>query len=74
MTTLTRVNLKAPYLIFIGDVDNPTYAKTGLGIVQWRRELVAGQLRFEGNSLDLSVPDLSIAEAVERWFDESWGP
>ena len=66
MTTLTTVNLKTPYLIFIGDVDNPTYAKTGLGIVQWRRELVAGQLRFEGNSLDLGVPDLSIAEAAER--------
>ncbi len=66
MTTLTTVNLKTPYLIFIGDVDNPTYAKTGLGIVEWRRELVAGQLRFEGNNLDLGVPDLSIVEAIER--------
>jgi len=66
MTILTTIQLAAPYLIFIGDVDNSTYAKTGLGLVQWRRELIAGQLRFKGNSLDLGVPDLSIEQAVER--------
>jgi uncharacterized NAD-dependent epimerase/dehydratase family protein len=61
--TLTRVQMAAPYLILIGKQDDPTNAKTGFGIVQWRRELVAGQLRFPGCSVDLGVPDLSLEQA-----------
>jgi uncharacterized NAD-dependent epimerase/dehydratase family protein len=64
VTKLTTVNLKTPYLILIGDMGDETYAKTGFGIVQWRPDLVAGQLRFPGSRLDLGVPDMSIAEAV----------
>ncbi|OJJ18732.1 EBNA-1 nuclear protein [marine bacterium AO1-C] len=63
--SLTTIQLKAPYLIFIGDVENPTFAKTGAGIVQWRPELVAGQLRFAGNSLTLGVPDMTVQEAAK---------
>ena len=33
---LTRVELKPPYLVLIGAEDDPTYAKTGLGIARWR--------------------------------------
>jgi uncharacterized NAD-dependent epimerase/dehydratase family protein len=65
MTELTTVQLNAPYLILIGDLTDPTYAKTGFGIVQWRPDLVAGQLRFEGCEIDMGVPDMSVAEAVE---------
>jgi len=62
---LTKIQLKAPYLILIGDMGDETYAKTGLGIVQWRPDLVAGQLRFPGSKIDMGVPDMSIAEAAE---------
>lgn len=65
MKDLTQVTLKTPYLLFIGSVDNPTFAKTGLGIAQWCPAKVAGQLRFEGNTLDLGVPDMSVQEAVK---------
>ena len=65
MTKLTTVQLRAPYLILIGDITDATYAKTGLGIVHWRPDLVAGQLRFPGCEADLGVPDLSIPEALE---------
>lgn len=65
MTKLTAVQLNAPYLILIGDLADATYAKTGLGIVQWRPELVAGQLRFAGSEIDMGVPDMTVAEAVE---------
>ena len=65
MTSLTTVNLDAPYLILIGDVSDPTYAKTGLGLVQWCPERVAGQLRFPGCTVDLGVPDMSVTAAVE---------
>ena len=64
MSNLTTVQLNAPYLILIGDLDDPSYAKTGLGIVDWRPDLVAGQLRFAGCEVDMGVPDMTVAEAV----------
>jgi len=60
---VTQVELKTPYLVLIGAEDDPTYAKTGLGIAQWRRQLVAGQMRFPGCSVDLGVPDMTVEEA-----------
>ena len=65
MTKLTTVQLNPPYLILIGDLTDPTNAKTGFGIVQWRPELVAGQLRFPGCGVDMGVPDMSVSEAVQ---------
>jgi len=65
MTIITRVQLAPPYLILIGDVSDPTYAKTGFGIVHWRPDLVAGQLRFAGCEIDMGVPDITIPEAVK---------
>ncbi len=64
MSHLTTVQLNAPYLILIGDVAQLAYAKTGSGIVHWRPDLVAGQLRFPGCQVDLGVPDMSVAEAA----------
>lgn len=65
MNNLTRIQLRSPYLIMIGDVGDSTYAKTGLGIAQWRPDLVAGQLRFGGCRVDLGVPDMTVAEAAD---------
>jgi uncharacterized NAD-dependent epimerase/dehydratase family protein len=64
MPSLTTVHLRAPYLILIGDVLEPGYAKTGFGIVHWRRQLVAGQLRFPGCAVDLGVPDMTVDQAA----------
>ena len=65
MTKITSVQLKPPYLILIGEEDDATYAKTGLGIVQWRPELVAGQFRFPGCTVDMGAPDMTVEEAVD---------
>jgi uncharacterized NAD-dependent epimerase/dehydratase family protein len=65
LNTRTIVDLKTPYLILIGEENDATYAKTGMGIVQWRRDLVAGQLRFPGCAVDLGVPDITISEAAQ---------
>ena len=62
---ITKIELRAPYLIFIGDMNVRSYAKTGAGIMYWRPELVAGQLSFEGNDLNLGVPSMTLEEAVE---------
>ena len=61
---MRTIELHAPYLILIGDVDDPTYAKTGFRIVHWRGERVAGQLRFGACPIDLGVPDMGVSEAV----------
>lgn len=60
------MKFNAPYLILIGGEKDPTYAKTGYGLVKWRRELVAGQLRFPDCELDLGVPDLSVIDAANQ--------
>lgn len=60
---LSSLSLSAPYLIFLGDIQEQVDAKTGAGLVQWCREKVMGQLRFDDCLVDLGVADLSIAEA-----------
>ena len=63
---MNKIKLKAPYLILLGEDEDPTYAKTGLGLVQWRPKLVAGQLRFSESAVDLGVPDMTIEKAVDN--------
>ena len=55
-----------PYLLFLGDVEDDLAAKTGYGIVDWRRDWVAGQLRLPGCKADAEVPDLTLEEAVAK--------
>ena len=60
------MQIRAPYLVFLGDVPDALAAKTGQGIVDWRREAVAGQLRLPGCQADLGVPELTVEQAVGR--------
>lgn len=60
------MHIRAPYLVFLGDVGDALAAKTGQGIVDWRPEAVAGQLRLPGCGADLRVPELTIPDAVCR--------
>jgi uncharacterized NAD-dependent epimerase/dehydratase family protein len=54
---------RAPYLIFLGNETRRPFAKTGLGLVEWRRELCQGQLRLSGCKVDLGLPDMTLGEA-----------
>jgi len=65
MTRIPRIRLRKPYLILLGDEHDPINAKTGFGIVHWRRADVAGQLRAPGAAVDLGVPDLGIDAAAD---------
>ena len=58
------MDIPRPYLMFLGDVPDQLAAKTAHGIVDWRREWCAGQLRLPGCKADLGLPDLSIAAAA----------
>ena len=59
------MDVETPYLVFLGDAKDALAAKTGQGIVDWRPDAVAGQLRLPGCRTDLGVADVPIAEAVE---------
>ena len=60
------VSLQAPYLLFLGSETSPTYAKTGAGLAQWRPELCMGQLRLTPETVDLGLPDHSVATAAAQ--------
>ena len=60
-----QIELEAPYLVFLGDVGDDGHAKTGFGLVHWRRERCAGQMRLPGCPVDLGIPELDVAGAIE---------
>ncbi len=62
---LTTVSLEPPYLLYLGDVPDDDHAKTGHGIAYWRPDLCAGQMRLPGCPVDIGVPEMSVADAVE---------
>lgn len=61
----TTVSLEAPYLIFLGDCPDLMHAKTGAGIVEWRRDKCAGQMKFDDCPVELDIPEMSVGEAVD---------
>ncbi len=58
-----QIDIKSPYLIFLGDEPEESHAKTGIGIAHWRPELCAGQYRLPGSGVDLDIPEMTPAEA-----------
>ncbi|PHZ86602.1 DUF1611 domain-containing protein [Paremcibacter congregatus] len=61
---MKTIELKPPYLIFVGDAVEESYAKTGFGMIEWRRELCKGQIRLPGCQVDLGIPSLTLDQAV----------
>jgi uncharacterized NAD-dependent epimerase/dehydratase family protein len=62
----TRITLRAPYLVFLADMADRTYAKTGLGVAQWCPDKCIGQLRLPGCTVDAGLPDMDVATAAAR--------
>ncbi|ODN71455.1 N-acetyltransferase DgcN [Methylobrevis pamukkalensis] len=58
------MDIARPYLLFLGDVPDALAAKTGLGIVDWRRDWCVGQMRLPGCGADAKLPEMTIEEAV----------
>jgi D-glutamate N-acetyltransferase len=56
------IELPAPYLLFLGDVAEPAYAKTAMGLRDWARERCVGEFGLP-NGLSISLPRLSPAQA-----------
>ena len=59
------MQIRHPYLLFLGDVSDRIGAKTAQGIVDWRRDWCLGQLRMLGCGADVGLPDMTVNEAAE---------
>lgn len=58
--------LKTPYLLFLGDAKDALAAKVAQGIHDWRPENAVGQMRLPGCVADLGIPDMTIADSMEK--------
>ena len=57
------MELPQPYLLFLGDVTEPTYAKTAFGLRDWARERCIGEWSCSVGTVTLGLPRLSPAQA-----------
>ncbi|MBL8806973.1 MAG: DUF1611 domain-containing protein [Rhodospirillales bacterium] len=57
------MQIKAPYLLFLGAAADALAAKTSIGVAQWRPEKCVGQLRLPGCKADAGFPDMDVATA-----------
>ena len=57
------MEIKHPYLMFLGDAADDLAAKVANGVAKWRPEWCKGQLRLDGCNADLGLPDMSLEEA-----------
>lgn len=60
------VRLPAPYLLFLGDVTEPGYAKTAFGLRDWARELCVGEFACAEATVSTGLPRLTPKEAHVR--------
>ena len=56
--------LPTPYLLFLGDITEKSFAKTALGLVDWAPELCIGELVVEGAIVTAGLEGMSAEEAV----------
>ena len=55
--------LPQPYLLFLGDVSEPGYAKTAFGLRDWAGERCVGEYACTGATVSTGLPFLSPAQA-----------
>ncbi len=55
-----------PYLLFLGDVEDPLSVKTSRGVAQWRPELCMGEFALPGCTVSLGLEPLTPQQARER--------
>ncbi len=58
--------LPSPYLLFLGDVAAPAYAKTAFGLKDWAGDACVGEFALAGGTVTTGLPRLTPAEARLR--------
>ena len=57
------MEIKHPYLMFLGDAPDDLAAKVADGVAKWRPDWCLGQYRLPGCKADLGLPDMTLQEA-----------
>jgi uncharacterized NAD-dependent epimerase/dehydratase family protein len=52
-----------PYLLFLGDIEEPAYAKTAFGVRDWARDRCIGEMALPGVSVTTRLPRMEPADA-----------
>ena len=60
------MEIKRPYLLFLGEAHDALAAKTSIGVAQWRPDWCVGQLRLPGCNADAKMPDMMPKEAAAK--------
>lgn len=63
-TLAGSLNLPQPYLLFLGDVAEPSFAKTAFGLAHWASDRCVGELAIGGSALSVGLTPMTPAEAV----------
>ena len=58
------MELKAPYLLFLGDASDPFAIKLARGVVDWRPELACAENKLAGCTISTGIADMSIRDAA----------
>ena len=61
-----RLELPHPYLLFLGDVQEPSYAKTAFGLKDWAPDKCVGEIALPSGTVSVGLPRLTPAEARAR--------
>jgi uncharacterized NAD-dependent epimerase/dehydratase family protein len=64
--TPVRLELPAPYLLFLGDTTEPQYAKTAYGLRDWAPQKCIGECACAAATVTTGLPRLTPAEARNR--------
>jgi uncharacterized NAD-dependent epimerase/dehydratase family protein len=64
--SVARFVLPQPYLLFLGDVGEPGFAKTAFGLRDWAGDRCVGEYALPGARVTLGLPRLDPRAAVER--------
>lgn len=54
------MEIRAPYVLFLGDAEDSLAAKVAIGIRHWRPAKAVGQIRLPGCRADTGLPDMTV--------------
>jgi hypothetical protein len=63
---IARFALPQPYLLFLGDVTEPGFAKTAFGLRDWAGDRCVGEYALPGARVSLGLPSLDPRAAAAR--------
>lgn len=62
---MSTIEIKTPYLLFLGDAEDFLMAKVAKGIHYWRPEKCLGQMRLPQAKVDLGLTEMTIQQAAD---------